>query len=201
MKSGIVNFTSQVTSEAALSNLRSKLPLVEKRTATAINSSLAIDKDIENAVWLWRGKDATALFKTPAGTDFTWEELDLAGIIHEYSALSKLPFRTALENTFEWLKRHPKALEKFTNGDANFAESPDGVSGFALPSGWKADPQAMDTLRRARVYQAGNPTCDLARAVIEVGNGDAWVRSRIAALTTENARLRAESEKRTTASR
>ncbi|HEY4697092.1 MAG: hypothetical protein A3J49_03320 [Gallionellales bacterium RIFCSPHIGHO2_02_FULL_57_16] len=201
MKSGIVGFASPKTNEAAVSSLRAKLPLVEKRTATEINSSLAIDRDIENAVLSWRGKDANALFKTPAGTDFTWEELDLAGIIHEYSTLSKLPFRTALENTFEWLKRHPKAMERYTNGDANFAESPDGVSGFALPSGWKADPQAMDTFRRARVFQAGNPACDLAHAVIEVGNGDAWVRSRIATLTAENARMRAESAKRATATR
>jgi len=192
MKSRIMEFASPITNEAAVSNLRSRLPLVEKRTATEISRSLAIDKDIESAVLSWRGKDANEFLKAPVGTDFTWEELDLAGIIHEYSTLSKLPFNTAMENVFDWLKRHPKVMERYTNGEANFAETTAGSVSFAAPCGYSVDGSKMEVFRRARIYQAGHPGCDFAHAAIEVGEGDAWVRSRIATLEAENAQMRAK---------
>ncbi|MDH4235431.1 MAG: hypothetical protein OEV15_09905 [Gallionella sp.] len=162
-----------MTHEEILSRLKMKLPLAEKRSPSEMASTQKLDAAISDALGTWRGstigKDMLSLLKTPADMVFTHGELDLAGWVNTYAEQANLSFKSALEQIFEYLKRHPKALEHYTNGDANFAESADGVSGFTLPFGWNVDQQVMKTFRRARVYQAAHPACDLLGAVVVVG--------------------------------
>lgn len=162
-----------MTTDEALSRLRRKLPLVEKRRPNEMASIQKLDAAITNALGTWRGSTIgtgmLSLLKTPADMVFTHGELDLAGWVNAYAEQANLSFKSALEQIFEYLRRNPKVLEHYTNGDANFAESADGVSSFTLPYGWNVDQQVMETFRRARVYQAGHPACDLLGAVVAVG--------------------------------
>ena len=157
--------------EDALSVLRKKLPLVGRPAPKDISTNQKLDIAIQAALGIWRVKAMKGVPKVldiPADMTFTHGELDLAGWTHEYAVQADLPFKVALEQIFEYLKRHPKSLETYTNGDANFAESAEGVGGYSLPFGWNVDPQVMKTFRHARVYQAGHPDCDLVHAVIAV---------------------------------
>lgn len=151
-------------------NLRKKLPLVEKRTAAEIKSNQQRDSAIEGAVWSWRGKakDGHALLKTPNNMTLTAEEFDLAGLIHEYATIEKIPFTTAMERMFDYIKQHPKMLERYTNGDVNFAEQEVKCIGFSIPKDNSVDPRTMEIIRRARVYQAGHPDCGFVHAVSAV---------------------------------
>lgn len=181
--------------EDAFSKYRSKLPLIEKRSPSEVSAIQKLDAGIADAHVTWNvsciGKDTRMHLKIPSDMEFTNAELNLAGWVNTYADQAQLSFGTALERIFEYLKRHPKTLEEYTNGDANFAESAEGISSVSLPYGWNVDQKAMETFRRARVYQAGNPARDLVHAVIEVSKGDAEVRARIAALEIENAHMRA----------
>lgn len=190
---GIVNFAENINPEDALSKLRNKLPQVEKRSAKEVDANKAFDAAIQSALGAWRmkAKDMNSLLKTPDGIQFTSEELDLAGWIHEYAVQTKQSFKSALEQIFNYMKRYPKSLEKYTGGDANFAESCNSCVSFSAPQGWAVDSQQMETLRRARVYQAGNPGCEFLKAVAQVENPPSETQSRIEFLTAENARMRA----------
>lgn len=160
-----------MNTEDALSGLRKKLPLVGRSVPKDTSASQKTDTAIQNALGIWRGNALNGMHKVldiPVDTTFTHGELDLAGWTHEYAVQANLPFKLALEQIFEYLKRNPKSLENYTNGDANFAESAEGVGGCSFPFGWNVDPQVMKTFRHARIYQAGYPDCDLVHAVIAV---------------------------------
>ncbi len=166
-----VSDSRALNTESAISQLREKIPLVEKRSPNEIDANQKIDAAIQNAVGTWRtkGKDRFNELKTPINTEFTSEELDLAGLIHEYAGQAGLPFKTAMDQIFNFLKRNPKSLENYTNGEVNFAESAGAGASFAVPRGWGVDPQRMEVFRRARVYQAGHPDCEFAEAVSMTG--------------------------------
>lgn len=169
--SGIVSFVENIDTEGALSQFRKKLPQIERRNPDEINANQKIDTAIGNALLAWRGRWLAGLkfvLKTPANTEFTADELDLAGWIHEYAEQEKIKFSLAMEQIFDFLKRHPEALERYTKGNADFAESSDGVVSFSMPRGWSVAPHKMSELRRSRIYQAGNPGCDFAEAVTMV---------------------------------
>ncbi|MEO8343983.1 MAG: hypothetical protein ABI536_09175 [Gallionella sp.] len=164
MNNGIVEFVEP------FANLRKRLPLVEKRSAAENNAHHKLDSAIEDALWAWRTKeiDGHALLKTPENVVLTVEEFDLAGWIHEYATMSGMSFTSAMEKMFDYLKRYPKTLEKYTSGSADFAESGSGGISFAVPRGWHVDGQGMALFRRARIYQAGHPSCDFGSAVTAV---------------------------------
>lgn len=164
MKNGIVEFVEPFAS------LRKRLPLVEKRSAAENDANHKLDSAIQEALWSWRlkGKDGHAMLKTPENVVLTQEEFDLAGWIHEYATMSGMSFTSAMEKMFDYLKRYPEILEKYTSGRADFAESGSGNISFAAPSGWHVDGQGMALFRRARIYQAGHPGCDFGSAVTAV---------------------------------
>lgn len=173
MNNGIVEFQSPITSQqSAITGLNEKILRVEKRSPSELAAIEREDIYIRNALFNWRESsvnyDMQALLKTPDDVALSPAELDLAGWVRTYAEQLNIPFKTALDRIFEYLKRNPKSLEWYTKGDVNFAESDVGLSGFNLPHGWNSDPSMIKTLRMARVYQAFNPECDLVGAVIEV---------------------------------
>lgn len=198
---GIVSFVEAFTTEGALSKLRNKLPQVEKRSVSEIDANKMLDSAIQSALGDWRGKakDMNSLLKTPDNIQFTWEELDLAGWIQEYATQASLSFKLAMEQIFDYMKRYPKSLERYTGGDANFAESCDSSVSFAAPRGWTAAPQQMEVFRRARVYQAGNPGCEFSKAVALMAQPSSENQSRIEFLKADNERMRAALARRTQA--
>jgi hypothetical protein len=115
--------------------------------------------------WQDNGKDTNQVLRTPDNMEFTIDELDLAGWIHEYADRVGTSFSNAMEKVFDYLKRNPKLLEHYTNGDANFAESASGSVSAVIPKGFSVDPQTMEVFRRARVYQAGHSGCDIVHAI------------------------------------
>lgn len=202
---GIVSFVENIDTEGALSQLRKQLPQIEKRNSAEINANQKLDSAIGNALLVWRGSSIAGLhvlLKTPKNTEFTADELDLAGWINEYADQEKIKFSLAMEQIFDFLKRNPEALERYTKGNADFAESSDGVVSFSVPRGWSVAPHKMSELRRSRIYQAGNPGCDFAEAVTMSGVGskleshtalplDDKELARIAFLKADNARMKA----------
>lgn len=198
---GIVSFVEDINTEGVLSKLRNKLPQIEKRSASKIDADKTLEAAIQSALGEWRAKakDTNSLLKTPDNIQFTREELDLAGWIHEYAAQDKLSFKLAMEQIFSYLKRYPKSLERYTGGNANFAESCDGSVSFAAPRGWTPAPQQMEVFRRARVYQAGNLGCEFSKAVALMAQPSSENQSRIEYLTADNARMRAALARRTQA--
>ena len=193
-----------MNNEDVFSKLRNKLPQVAMRSLSEMAAIQKQDTAIQCALLTWRGKAVNGmhrLLKTPTDTEFTHDELDLAGWVNEYASQANISFASALDQLFEFLKRYPKSLERYTNGEANFAESTNGVSGLNLPYGWNSNPQLTESFRRARVYQAGHPGCDLVGAVIEVDKPEAEVRAQIKKLEIENAQLRAGLEGRVSAAR
>ena len=167
-ENGIVSFVEGVPSGDPLSKLEKKLPQVGKRSQSELSANNKLDAAIQDALFTWRkqAKNMHSLLKIPGNMEFTTEELDLAGWIHEYSEQTKLGFKLAMQQVFDYLKRHPKALANYTNGEANFAEFADGSVSLAVPAGYKVNPQRMEVFRRARVYQAGNPGCEFTKAVM-----------------------------------
>ncbi|OIR16797.1 hypothetical protein GALL_26170 [mine drainage metagenome] len=166
-ENGFVTFAEGYGPNDPLSKLEKKLPQVEKRIPRELAASEKIDAAIQDALLTWRqqAKNMHSLLKIPATMEFTTEELDLAGWIHEYAAQAGLDFKLAMRQVFDYLKRHPKALANYTNGEASFAEFADSGVSLAVPAGYEVNPQRMELFRRARVYQAGHPGCEFTNAV------------------------------------
>jgi len=166
MKNHIAAFSSPAPSASdSLSQIGDKARQLQKRTAGEIKSARAVDEKVKQALLDWRGKNPHQHFKIPEGTDFTSEELDLAGLIHTYADMYKMPFNKAINDIFDWLKRNPRVMQRYTGGDESFAESTGGSVNFSVPSGYSVDGATMEVFRRARIYQAGHPGCEFIYAV------------------------------------
>lgn len=203
MNDGSVCFASsfpiRAIDEAAISRLKNKLPLADKRPAAEQNSANKMNEGIQDALWIWRDQlcksDLRTLLKVSGDTEFTNAELDLAGWVRTYAEREKVSLSTAIDRIFEFLGKYPQLLENYTNGDACFAESDASVPGLNMPFGWNSDKSGTEIFRRARICRAIDPSRDLVRAVIEVQKGDEEVRSKIKQLEAENAALRASMAK------
>jgi hypothetical protein len=147
-------------------SLGNKLQQVIKRSPDEISSIKAMDDAIHAAFLSAAGKvkDMRILLKIPEGIDFTDDELQLAGWIIEYAEKSEVTFTVAMERVFAYLKRYPKVMAHYTNGNANFAEGSSGSVNFAAPRGWSIDPERMAQYQKLRVYQAGNNGCSFIEA-------------------------------------
>ncbi|RTL55624.1 MAG: hypothetical protein EKK46_06320 [Rhodocyclaceae bacterium] len=150
-----------------LDALATKLPQVSPRTPAEIEFTRKRDWDISAAFGPARGAGQNNL-KIPDGVVFTPEELELAAWIVEYAKRSSISFKDAMAQIFEYLKRNPDYLSKYTKANVDFAEvSSRTVSGhqggFDYPQG------SLEYLRKLRICQAGTG-CDYIEAVRTVGS-------------------------------